>query len=49
MSDEWCAAHVNASAARCFQDQKHVADNERKAVADKEQQGVASNVSRQND
>ena len=28
MSDDWCAAHSEASAARCPRDQKRVAHNE---------------------
>ena len=34
MSDEWCVAHLNASAARCLPDQERVADKERERVAD---------------
>lgn len=34
MSDEWCAAHVSASASRCPLDRQRVADNERERVAD---------------
>lgn len=34
MSDAWCAAHVNASAARCPLDRQRVADNESERVAD---------------
>jgi len=33
MSDDWCAAHVNASASRCPLDRQRVADNERERVA----------------
>jgi hypothetical protein len=33
MSDNWCAAHLNASAARCLPDQQRVADKERERVA----------------
>ena len=36
MSDEWCAAHLNASAARCPQNEeaRRVAANERERVTD---------------
>ena len=34
MSDEWCAAHVSASASRCPLERQRVADNERERVAD---------------
>ena len=33
MSEAWCAAHLNASAARCIPDQQRVADKERERVA----------------
>ena len=36
MSDEWCAAHLGASAARCPEkkdEQRRVADNDRQRVA----------------
>ena len=33
MSDDWCAAHVSASASRCPLDRQRVADNERERVA----------------
>jgi hypothetical protein len=33
MSDNWCATHLNASAARCPADQQRVADKERERVA----------------
>jgi hypothetical protein len=33
MSDNWCAAHLNASAARCLPDQQRVADKDRERVA----------------
>ena len=42
MSDEWCAAHLSASAARCPSDQERV-------VAQREQERVANNVARRND
>jgi hypothetical protein len=29
MSDDWCAAHVSASEARCPKDRSRVANNER--------------------
>ena len=29
MSDDWCSAHLDASAARCPRDQKRVAHNDR--------------------
>jgi hypothetical protein len=41
MSDNWCAAHLNASAARCVQDQQR--------LADKEGERVANNVAQRND
>lgn len=41
MSDNWCAAHLNASAARCLPDQQR--------VADKERERVANNVAQRND
>ena len=41
MSDEWCATHLSASAARCPKDQERLAQGER--------QRVAHNVARQND
>jgi hypothetical protein len=34
MSDEWCAAHMGASASRCPLDRQRVADNEGERVAD---------------
>jgi hypothetical protein len=34
MSDEWCAAHVSASASRCPLDRQRVADNQQERVAD---------------
>lgn len=38
MSDEWCTAHLDASAARCPQNEvaRRVAANERQQVADGE-------------
>ena len=33
MSDDWCAAHLDASAARCLPDQQRVAEQERERVA----------------
>ncbi|HYM27286.1 MAG TPA: hypothetical protein VET66_04005 [Steroidobacteraceae bacterium] len=33
MSDEWCAAHVSASASRCPLDRQRVAENEPERVA----------------
>lgn len=36
MSDEWCAAHVGASEARCPKDQERVAHNDRERVANNE-------------
>lgn len=41
MSDNWCAAHLEASAARCLPDQQR--------LAYKEQERVASNVAKPND
>ena len=34
MSDEWCAAHVNAGASRCPLDRQRVAASEGERVAD---------------
>jgi len=34
MSDDWCAAHVNASTSRCPLDRPRVADNQRQRAAD---------------
>jgi hypothetical protein len=34
MSDEWCAAHVSATASRCPLDRQRVAKNEGERVAD---------------
>jgi len=36
MSDDWCAAHLNASAARCPKDQERVVHNDSERVADNE-------------
>lgn len=36
MSDDWCAAHAEASAARCPKDQQRVAHNDKERNADKE-------------
>ena len=36
MSDDWCAAHLSASAARCPKDQERVVHNDRERVADNE-------------
>jgi hypothetical protein len=45
MSDDWCAAHVNASAARCPQNeaQRRVAANETKHAEADAAHEVASN------
>jgi hypothetical protein len=34
MSDDWCAAHREASAARCPNDQERVVHNDKQRVAD---------------
>ena len=39
MSDDWCAAHLSASAARCpkdHKDQERIVHNDRERVADNE-------------
>ena len=36
MSDDWCAAHVSASAARCPRGQERVVHNNSERVADNE-------------
>jgi hypothetical protein len=36
MSDDWCAAHSSASAARCPKDQERVVHNDEERVADNE-------------
>jgi hypothetical protein len=39
MSDEWCAAHVSASAARCPGNPQQVADNQSERVANNAARG----------
>jgi len=34
MSDEWCAAHMSATASRCPLDRQRVAENQGERVAD---------------
>jgi len=34
MSDNWCAAHLNASPSRCPSDRQRVADSDHERVAD---------------
>jgi hypothetical protein len=36
MSDDWCSAHLDASAARCPREQKRVAHNDRDHTDDRE-------------
>jgi hypothetical protein len=43
MSDNWCAAHLNASAARCLPDQQRVADKELERVANNSKQQPGPN------
>ena len=43
MSDNWCAAHLNASAARCPADQQRVADKELERVANNSKQQPGPN------
>lgn len=43
MSDNWCAAHLNASAARCPSDQQRVADRELERVANNSNQRPVPN------
>jgi hypothetical protein len=43
MSDNWCAANLNASAARCLPDQQRVADNELERVANNSKQQPGPN------
>jgi len=43
MSDNWCAAHLNASAARCLPDKQRVADKELERVANNSKQQPGPN------
>jgi hypothetical protein len=43
MSDNWCAAHLNASAARCLPDPQRVADKELERVANNSKQQPGPN------
>jgi hypothetical protein len=43
MSDNWCAAHLNASAARCLPDQQRIADKELERVANNSKQQPGPN------
>jgi hypothetical protein len=43
MSDNWCAEHLNASAARCLPDPQRVADRELERVANNSKQQPGPN------
>ena len=43
MSDNWCAAHLNAGAARCLPDKQRVADKELERVANNSKQQPGPN------
>jgi hypothetical protein len=47
MSDDWCAAHLSASAARCPKDQERVVHKDQERVVHNDSERVADNETRQ--